>query len=113
MESGNILKFTDDLEEIVIRYLSHFEALFVKPAGLSGGRGAFLIDKSTNLQILDRIHKDHAYIINNCLENEEYAKKINPFSLNTLRAYFYRHKTDGLKFQIILHRFGTANEWMC
>jgi len=108
LESGeNLYDQDEDLESVILRFLDRYGSLFVKPAGLSGGRGAFKIDKQTPLSVLDQIHKNHAYIISNYLENECYAKKINPHNLNTLRAYFYRNKDKGLIFLIILHRFGT------
>lgn len=107
IESGRIINSSDTLKDVAEYYLGRFKKLFVKPAGLSGGRGAFSVNSKTLLSSIKNIHKDHAYIISNYLENEKYAENINPQNLNTLRAYFYRNKKSGLKFLTILHRFGT------
>lgn len=107
LESGNVVQHENDLESLVEKYLGKYNALFVKPAGLSGGRGAFRITQNTPMDVLENIHPDHAYLISNFLQNEAYSQNINPHNANTLRAYFYRHKKVGLKFFRIFHRFGT------
>jgi hypothetical protein len=89
------------------RYAKEFKALFLKPAGLSGGRGAFRFSPDTCQEAAESIDPRHAYLVSNALSNEAYAEDINPHSINTIRAYFFRPAGKDLRLFRAIHRFGT------
>ena len=57
-----------------------------------------------------RIRNEGNAIINNVLINEEYAHRINPSTLNTIRVNFFKTQDGSLRVFSMLHRFGTSSE---
>ena len=102
--------FAPDLRRLFRRELSEFGSLFLKPAGLSGGRGAFSFEAGQMDHAVAQIDVKHAYIVNEQVRNEEYSQSINPYGTNTIRAYFFR--PIGQPRQRLFrafHRFGTKS----
>ncbi|NLK50036.1 MAG: hypothetical protein GX294_05245 [Candidatus Cloacimonetes bacterium] len=110
IENGSYQEGDFDLEELLQSYLKKYAKLIVKPISLCGGRGIFTIANTISEDTIKRIEKEGNAIINNVLINEEYAYRINPSSLNTIRVIFFKTKKGVLKPISMVHRFGsTAN----
>lgn len=106
IEKGKVVSTTRELQDLILAYIHKYGSLFLKHAGMSGGRGAEKIDVDNYLLQINQLSQNHAYLVNNFLANEEYLNEINPFSINTIRAYFFR-VSDKLKLFRIFQRFGT------
>lgn len=90
MREGVPQPFESDLESLLARQFDDFPWLFLKPAGLSGGKGALRFSRESCADAVSQIDSRHAYIVSNCVSNEGYSEKINPHGVNTIRAYFLR-----------------------
>ncbi|MCB5228722.1 MAG: hypothetical protein LHW44_01440 [Candidatus Cloacimonetes bacterium] len=110
IENGTYQEGEYNLEELLQRCLKKYSKLIVKPNNLSGGDGIFLIPHTLTEEVLQRIEKEGNAIINNVLINEEYAHRINPSSLNTIRALFFKRKDGSLRVIRMFHRFGASSE---
>ncbi len=91
-------------------YLKKYNSLIYKPDILSGGHGRFLMSQSLRDEDLQRIQTEGNAIINNAIVNEEYAHRINPHSLNTIRVNFFKNKNGSIKVISMLHRFGATSD---
>lgn len=109
LENGKEKTNNNSIYDTVIEYLSTYGELFVKPAGLSGGRGAFKLNKRFVDKAISQFDERHAYLINNFLSNDVYCNEISPGNISTMRAYFFRGDNNILTFLKILQRFGTKN----
>ncbi len=107
MEDGEFIAPSRSLSQVFADYTSKYGNLFVKPAGLSGGRGAFIMRPGEESSSMGLIDPKHAYLANNLLKNESYANRINPNGINTIRPYFFRGK-NGVKIFRMIQRFGTS-----
>ncbi|NLK71661.1 MAG: hypothetical protein GX285_01420 [Clostridiales bacterium] len=110
IEDGKYQEGEFNLEELLKRCLTKYAKLIVKPNNLSGGDGIFLISQTLTEEDLQRIEKEGNAIINNVLINEEYAHRINPTSLNTIRALFFKRRDGSLRVIRMFHRFGASSE---
>ncbi|MGY6555683.1 MAG: sugar-transfer associated ATP-grasp domain-containing protein [Wenzhouxiangella sp.] len=108
LKSGVPSTFSPDIEETLEGLFDDYPWLFLKPAGLSGGRGSFRFSRSGCREAVSQIDPRHAYLISNCVSNESYSQKINPHGVNTIRVYFFRPlgKSE-LRLFRVFHRFGT------
>jgi hypothetical protein len=106
MEEGEMRESTD-LVETLKHYVAKFGKLFLKPAGLSGGAGTLLIDVDNVHEALKALVSPHSFLINECLDNEDYSDSIHKNSVNSLRVHFYRG-ASGIKCHSIVHKFGTS-----
>jgi len=97
-----------DLAETLKHYVGKFDKLFVKPAGLSGGAGTFIVDSDTILQAVEKLNNRHAFLVNECLGNEDYSDAIHQDCLSSLRIHLYR-SSSGIKCHSIVHKFGTKH----
>lgn len=107
LENGTVKNTSGNLYDTIIDYLQTYGELFVKPAGLSGGRGAFIVNNLSVDKAISQFDERHAYLINNSLSNDVYCNEISPNNISTIRAYFFRGDHNKLKFLKIVQRFGT------
>ncbi|MCB5228723.1 MAG: hypothetical protein LHW44_01445 [Candidatus Cloacimonetes bacterium] len=98
-----------DLADSLQRYLGKYAKLIVKPNDASHGKRIFTISQITE-DMTQRIRNEGNAIINNVLINEEYAHRINPSTLNTIRVNFFKTQDGSLRVFSMLHRFGTSSE---
>ncbi|NLK50443.1 MAG: hypothetical protein GX294_07325, partial [Candidatus Cloacimonetes bacterium] len=108
IEDGVYKEGDFDLEELLQRCLNKYAKLITKPIRLCGGEGIFIVANTLSEDTIKRIEKEDDAIINNVLVNEEYARKINPSSLNTIRVIFFKTKKGVLKPISMVHRFGST-----
>lgn len=106
MEEGEARK-SRNLANTLEYYVAKFGTLFLKPAGLSGGAGTLLVTGDNIQEALKVLGSPHAFLINECLDNEDYSDAIHRHSVNSLRAHFYRGSA-GIKCHSIVHKFGTS-----
>ena len=118
VESGKVQYIIEDgiyqegefeLEELLKAYLKKYSKLIIKPINLSYGEGIFTIPQTIAEETLRGILENRNAIVNNVLINEEYAHKINPSSLNTIRVNFFKTKDGSLRIFSMLHRFGASS----
>lgn len=110
IEDGVYQEGEFNLGLLLERSLKRYSKLIVKPVSLNNGIGIFLISQKLTEESLQWIQNEGNAIINNVLINEEYAQKINPSSLNTIRVLFYKTKNGALKAIRMFHRFGASSE---
>ncbi|MCB5228720.1 MAG: hypothetical protein LHW44_01430 [Candidatus Cloacimonetes bacterium] len=110
IEDGVYQEGDYDLEDLIKSYLKKYAKLIVKPNNLSYGEGIFTISNRLTEEDLQRIQNEGNAIINNVLINEEYAYRINPSSLNTIRVVFFKAKNGSLRAFRMFHRFGASSE---
>ena len=110
IENGSYQEGDFDLEELLQSYLKKYAKLIVKPISLCGGRGIFTIANTISEDTIKRIEKEGNAIINNVLINEEYAYRINPSSLNTIRITFFKTNNGSIRAFRMFHRFGASSD---
>lgn len=109
MIRGKAQQFSGKLRDQLIALMQEFPILILKPAGLSCGTGVCRLSLEELDQAISRIDPRQAYLISNCVANEDYSQRINPHSANTIRIYFFRPLGEsGLRLFRAFHRFGTA-----
>ncbi len=110
IEDGKYREGLFDLTKLLDEGIKKHKELILKPNDLYGGSGIITTDKISIDDIKKWIGKEKNAVINNILTNEEYIRKINPYSLNTIRINFFKTKNGTLKILSMLHRFGTSSE---
>lgn len=84
-----LLLYPTDSQEKVYTFINQYNRIFAKPTGEALGRGARIVDCKNKSQI-EQLLEDLRYkpfLLEECLENVEWLKQINPTSLNTLRVF--------------------------
>ncbi|MCB5228725.1 MAG: hypothetical protein LHW44_01455 [Candidatus Cloacimonetes bacterium] len=107
-EDGKYQEGDFDLKHVLEVYKTKYKELLFKPHSQYLGKGIFSTSKLSLEDAVKRIENEKDGIINNILINEEYAHKINPSSLNTIRAIFFKTKSGSLKVFRMAHRFGLS-----
>lgn len=102
--------FGRELKDVLAQQFEEFPWLFLKPAGLSRGKGSLRFSRESLADAVSQIDSRHAYVVNNCVNNEVYSERINPYGVNTIRAYVFRPKgSSELRLFRVFHRFGTKS----
>lgn len=75
-------------EQDIMQFINNAKSIIIKPIKGICGKGIYKLDYSNNNELEKFINstKESTYIIEELIENEEALKKLNPFSLNTIRV---------------------------
>lgn len=108
IEDGEYREGLFDLNKLLNECMVKYQELILKPNDLYGGSNIITTGKLSIDDAVRWIQKEKNAIINNVLVNEEYIRKINPYSLNTIRVNFFKTKNGALRVISMLHRFGVS-----
>jgi hypothetical protein len=105
LEEGDIYK---KLREYIER--QDGREIIVKPVNDSGGNGFQILNLKNYQQIINyKIRNKHCFLIQENIVQQEYASRIYPNSLNTIRVILYRDVNSRIiKLAGAVHRFGTS-----
>ncbi len=106
-ESGRPVLHRYQAETLMENKLAQHGKLVVKPVNLSMGEGIDITDNAE--YVLVRIKNDARLVISSVIENEDYAKQINPSTLNTYRLIFYKNRQGRNTIFRVIHRFGAID----
>lgn len=96
-----------DISEASLReFVQNHAALIAKPAHGEQGHGIFMIKNVEDQERLIAESKSVPFILEEVIENAEYIKRINPSSLNTIRATTFIDGKGDLHIVSIILRVG-------
>jgi hypothetical protein len=105
LEEGDILK---KISEYILS--QEGRDIIVKPVNGSGGNGFQILNLDNYQKIINyKIRNKHSFLIQEKIEQQEYANRIFPYSLNTIRVVLFRDANSrSIKLAGAVHRFGTS-----
>ena len=97
-------------EEELISFINKNKIVFAKPNHGDQGKGVLKIkaENTDEIKALIESAKSKVYVVEGAVENEETLARINPTSVNTIRAYSLIKKNGDIQILAIILRVGKS-----